>query len=212
MEKRLNVGNSHPWVRTFVAWSFQNPRNKQASERKQSQPIRCHPTFSNLVVWQTTVEGTGPGELSHQEQTEWGAWEDIKMERARWACKQDDAKGHPLFFFYRKNGNKSSSRITDQSTDSGRLGWWVTESIWLTKEAWAQAPARHEDIWEKKQCRWPWLILSKSCETQWNTKGGKQKQSIQSLGVLLLNDFTVYMIIYTCRYNFLEIKPTWKIN
>lgn len=54
------------------------------------------------------------------------------------------------------------------------------------------------------------MILSKSCDTQQNTKGGKQKWSIQSLEAFLLNDFTVYMIIYTCRYNFLKIKPTWK--
>lgn len=122
-------------------------------------------------------------------------------------------KGHPFFFFILQRMQTSkSSHFTDQTTQSGRLCGWVTEPIWLTKEAWARAPARDEDIWEKKESRWPRLTLSKSCETQWNTKGGKQKQSIQSLEVLSLNDFTVYMIIYTCRYNFLKIKPTWKIN
>lgn len=124
------------------------------------------------------------------------------------------AKGPSFFFFFilQRMQTSKSSHFTDQTTQSGRLCGWVTEPIWLTKEAWARAPARDEDIWEKKESRWPRLTLSKSCETQWNTKGGKQKQSIQSLEVLSLNDFTVYMIIYTCRYNFLKIKPTWKIN
>lgn len=96
------------WVRTLVAWSFQNSRNKQASKRKQSQPYQVSFNSQQLGGITNKGEGDRSRKLSHHEQIGWGAWEDIKMQRSGWACEQDNAKGqratphHPLFFYYKK--------------------------------------------------------------------------------------------------------------